>query len=299
MIRSIIVIFRAVTCLSLSGLFSANVSENTLDQALDLSRQGLEYLTSSVDEGELQRIYSGDGNLIENFPFSNYELVDVPNQGSFFVDRINDSIKNTLRAGQPWEWLNKLIIEAYTKPGTIALDIGAHIGTHTLTMSECVGPQGMVLAFEPNKKIYRELCLNLSINNCTNVRPIRCAIGKERGTIQIVVSHPQNEGGCYVIKESGGSNTASMIRLDDLQLSNVSFIKIDVENMEGDVLDGAVNTIKRCRPVILIEIQGNGERPMQMDEDTQKMAQENIRKIEALDYHLQSVGGVDYLAIPN
>lgn len=298
MIKQMSVAFWALISLSFTSCL-IGAPQNTIPYALALYDQGFSYLSPLLEKEEIQNVYGEDKNFISKFPFSTYQVVDIPQQGSFFVDKINDTIKNTLRNRQPWEWNNKLIIEAYAKDGSVALDIGSHIGTHTVTMSQSVGPQGMVFAFEPNRKIHRELCLNMSINRCANVNPLRCAIGKEKGLIQVVCSHPQNEGGSYVIKESGGSNTATMIRLDDLQLTNISFIKIDVENMEADVIEGAIETINRCRPVMLIEIQGNGERPMQLGEDTEKMAQESIRKIQSLGYRLERLPGVDYLAFPD
>ncbi len=69
--------------------------------------------------------------------------------------------------------------------------------------------------------------------------------------------------------------------------------------MEADVLDGAVETILRCRPVMLIEIQGNAERPRDLNEDSEQMAAISKAKIENLGYSLTRLGqSNDYLAIP-
>lgn len=280
--------------------FATNLfaTDPTLQMALNLNTRGFKYLSRYLQANERQHIYFEDENFLINFPFEKYTLINIPSQGSFYIDEIHDTIKDVLRSHNPWEEYIQILIQKFVKPGTIALDIGAHIGTHSVTMSHSVGPDGFVISFEPNRKIYRELCLNLSINHCLNVLPIRCALGMEHTNIQVVESHPNNEGGSYVIRETGGSNTASMIRLDDLNLTNVSFIKIDVENMESDVLEGARRTIERCRPIMLIEVQGNYERPLQLGENSSQMREESFAKIQSLGYSLELVHGDDYLATP-
>jgi len=277
----------------------AHASDHTPPFAHFLYDRSYAYLSSLGNPHELQQIYEEDTQYLSDFPFSHYKIVDVPDQGLFFDDQINDFIKNTLRNRWVWEPTIKKFIEILVKPGTIALDIGAHIGTHTVTMSKAVGPSGQVFAFEPSRKIYRELCMNMTLNCCYNVTTIRSALGKRQGVIQVVESLPYNEGGSYVIENEGGLNTAYLLRLDDFQFANVSFIKIDVENMEADVLEGALETIQRCHPILLIEIQGNGERPIQLGEDSQKMGQETIHKIKGMGYRLTPIGGADYLAFPN
>jgi FkbM family methyltransferase len=250
-------------------------------------------------EAEDISLYANELTFIKKFPFSSYRLVSVPSQGNFHINDVDDTIKNHLRNRLCWEPKNKTLISQYVKPGSIALDIGAHIGTHTVTMAKYVGKTGIVFAFEPNKNTYRELIYNLVANDCKNVYPIHAAIGKAKSIVDVIISHPNNEGGSYVINTQGGDDVAIQLPLDAFNLNNVSFIKIDVENMEADVLDGAVLTIMRNKPVMLIEIQGNGQRPVQLNEDTEKMMQVSIEKIRKLGYdliHLEN--SADYLALP-
>lgn len=265
---------------------------------LALNQKSFPFIAKQLDETEYS-FYEDDQIFLTKFPFGSYSPTAVPEQGTFFINDIDDSIKNQLRSLTPWEKTIQLLIAKYIKPGTVALDIGSHIGTHTVTMSQCVGDSGTVFAFEPNKIIYRELCYNLAINNCKNVYPLRCAVGKSKSVIEVITSHPRNEGGSYVVELKGGQNAAVLLPLDALNLNNVSFIKVDVENMEADVLDGARETILRNRPVMLIEVQGNGERSYQLNENSSEMALISINKIERLGYRLHRVEyGCDYLAIP-
>lgn len=287
----------ALICMISSSLI-AITEKDVIAKAIDFYEKRNEILFPKLGQ-DLQNVYAKDLEYINEFPFQAYSLVDVPTQGLFYDDHINDYIKNVIRQHAPWEPDIQSLIKEYTLPGTVALDIGAHIGTHSITMAECVGSEGLVLAFEPNKKIYRELCMNLAINNKENIIPLRYALGKEEGIVEVITPLAVNEGGSYVIKAKEGSNTAVVLPLDSFQLTNVSFIKIDVENMEGEVLEGAMTTIQNNRPIILLEIQGNFERPIQLKEDSAKMAFENKLKLYDLDYRLIDLGIANYLALPN
>ncbi|MDB2613562.1 FkbM family methyltransferase [Chlamydiales bacterium] len=267
--------------------------------AASLSDQGLNRLYPLIDD-EMKNIYLSDQENIYQFPHVKYRIATVKGQGKFYIDDVNDVIKKCLYKGRIWESSNQKLIKKYVKPGTVAIDIGSHIGTHTLTMSKSVKPRGTVIAFEPSRKIYYELCMNLTLNNCHNVCPVRCAIGKTKGVAQVIESCKGNEGGSYMVEDISGDNIAALLPLDDFQLTNVSFIKIDVENMELEVLEGAVKTIQGNRPIMLIEIQGNKERPLQLNENSEIMKQRSLDKIIQLDYKIVPIDkSDDYLAFPN
>ena len=88
-----------------------------------------------------------------------------------------------------------------------------------------------------------------------------------------------------------------LIPIDSLQLDNVSFIKIDVEQMENAVLDGAKQTILKNKPVILLEIKGG-----YFVDTAPKEIQEEIeftkKKISEMGYSVYRIGWWDYLGIP-
>jgi FkbM family methyltransferase len=162
-------------------------------------------------------------------------------------------------------------------------------------MSEAVGPCGRVIAFEPQKKIFRELFMNLDLNKCSNVVPLRCALGDANKEVYMAAPLPGNEGGRYI---GEGTEVVSMRRLDEFCLTNVSFIKMDVENFEDNVLDGAVKTIQNNRPVMLIEIQGNHEQAAATGADRWQRTQVTIKKLIDLGYKVSCLCETEYLAIP-
>lgn len=234
-------------------------------------------------------------NFIRAFPTDEYRLYTT-NFGSFYLDPIDDIIKNELSRGVQWESYVADAINQYTKPGSLALDIGAHIGTLTLVMSHAVGPQGAVFAFEPQPKIFRELFLNMSVNNLANVEFFWAGVGDHDGEIELSPFFPMSEGSTQL---AGGTDEfVQLLTIDSLNLENVSLIKIDVEQQEDQVLSGAKETILRCRPVILIEIMG-GYDIATAPEDIKTKILNTVGILKEMNYSVQQIRIHDYLAIPN
>ena len=191
----------------------------------------------------------------------------------------------------------------YIKPNTNVLDIGSHIGTHTVTMAQAVGEQGHVFAFEPQRKIYRELVVNLRLNSIMNVTPYHVAVGMENATVVLSEAIPQNEGARFVSSDlQEGAEKVEMRTLDSFGISNISFVKIDVEYFELDVLKGGLNTFLKEKPVILIEIQGNHVQASQVSQDKiahmKAMRRKVISYLESMGYSVSHFSCDDYLALP-
>jgi hypothetical protein len=89
-----------------------------------------------------------------------------------------------------------------------------------------------------------------------------------------------------------------MIPLDSLDLTNVSFMKVDVDGCDDIFLDGAKNTILRNRPVIIMEILGGADIDTATPEQKQ-MILHTKKKIADLGYSLYRVSVHDYLCLPN
>ena len=235
-------------------------------------------------------------SYIKAFPWEDYQICHIPDlQANFYVDDLPDSIKSHLRQGIYWEGGIGNIVKTYTKPNSIAIDLGAHIGIHTLTMSRMVGKKGQVIAFEPQKKIFRELIHNMQLNNCKNVIALRNAVGNEHKWIQMEKADPTNEGGTSI---GSGGDFAYMITLDSLHLSNVSFIKMDVESSELLVLKGAKNTLIKNKPVIVFEILGEIDLD-NCSQENQALYFETTSFLENLGYKVNRIFGNDFIAFPN
>jgi FkbM family methyltransferase len=207
-------------------------------------------------------------------------------------DDTADSIKNTLKNGYAYEGNIGLIIDKLTRPGSLALDVGAHIGMHTVNMSRKVGPQGAVIAFEPNKKLYMELLDTLAINKCSNVIPISRALGDSEK--RVVLNNIRIEQGPI---QDGVGDLIETTRLDSLNIDNLSIIKMDIENYEYFALKGAQNTILKNRPVIIFECWIDAD--YKRSEPKKKANFDRvISLIESLGYEIYVIYCNDFIAFP-
>ena len=242
-----------------------------------------------VDDLEETRRY------LNAFPLDDYQRYDVPDVGCFFIDDPADMIKQGIVAGDKWERHSFDLLAEHIVPGSVVIEVGAHIGTHTVRMGQLAGPWGRVYAFEPQRKIYRELHHNLALNGVTNVVALRMAIGSgETRIIEMNPASPGNEGGTGV---GAGGDAAELRSLDSFGFERLSLLKIDVETYENEVLDGALDTIRRNRPVMLIEIMG-GHDPETASPDVLERIAVTRDKIEALGYSVTQVFKHDYIAVP-
>jgi FkbM family methyltransferase len=152
----------------------------------------------------------------------------------------------------------------YYGDAVIAVDVGANLGTHTITWAKHMHEWGVVFAFEPQEYVFYALCGNIILNNCFNVRAEHCAIGQTTDVIEVPdldYTHPSNFGGLSLkgdINEIGqdedlGRYAVRQTTLDAGSFTRCDFVKIDVEGMELEVLEGAKATIERCRPALFIE----------------------------------------------
>ncbi|MEO5376062.1 MAG: FkbM family methyltransferase [Alphaproteobacteria bacterium] len=140
------------------------------------------------------------------------------------------------------------------RPGAYIVDAGANIGTHTLPFAKASGPDGAVLAFEPQQVLFQILRENVARNGITNVRTFPQALGSTWSRIALPVidySYNNNFGGVSLRQE--GDIFVQTITLDSLSLGRCDLLKVDVEGMEADVLTGGQVTIERTRPVLYVE----------------------------------------------
>jgi FkbM family methyltransferase len=148
--------------------------------------------------------------------------------------------------------------------GAVCFDIGANIGIYTLVLSNAVGFEGKVFAFEPTHHAYRELIRNLEANNARNVTPLRAAVGSINQDRTTIYHDRLNDGGAALKppRNPGESEPVTMVTLDtfcmEKGIARVDFIKVDIEGAELEFLKGAVCVLEKSRPVLLMEIGPEG-----------------------------------------
>jgi FkbM family methyltransferase len=160
------------------------------------------------------------------------------------------------------------IIEHFTpKQGDIVVDIGAHLGRYTIISSKRVGTNGKVIALEAHPGNFEMLNRNIKLNQLTNVIPLNYAVYSKETKIKLYL--PEEESG-YTIYNTIMSNRAgtedkfvevNANTLDFLLqlkgITDVNWIKIDVEGAEFEVLKGATNVLSKSKDIaLLIEVHG-------------------------------------------
>ncbi len=156
----------------------------------------------------------------------------------------------------------------YHGAGVLAVDCGANIGVHSVEWARHMSQWGEVLAIEAQERIYYALAGNLALNNCFNARALHAVIGSTVGTMRIPLPDYLAPGsfGSLELRQTEQTEFIGQpidyqdhltevltVTLDSLGLSRLDLLKIDVEGMEIEVLEGARALIESQRPIILAE----------------------------------------------
>ena len=148
------------------------------------------------------------------------------------------------------------------KPGMKVYNIGAHLGFFALILSRLVGPEGQVVAFEPNPEVRKRLIEHLSLNGLNGrVRVEDYALGDFDGDARFSLSLSNTQGRFEDLPYVKGGSIINVHceRLDKYVEESgciPDFILMDVEHAEGRVLRGMFNTIETNRPLMVIETHG-------------------------------------------
>jgi FkbM family methyltransferase len=134
-------------------------------------------------------------------------------------------------------------ITKHLKPGDVAIDCGANIGTLTKAMLDA---GAIVMAVDANKK-----ALECLAKNCESelLFILHAAISDLPGNVRLVENQNAGKSHC----ESDGD--IQTVALDSLPIDgDVKLIKMDIEGFEAKAIRGARNLIRRCKPVMIVEV---------------------------------------------
>lgn len=155
--------------------------------------------------------------------------------------------------GQP-DWAEMTFLKNVLQPGDGFIDIGANVGVYSILAAQFVGPQGRVVAFEPDPKNLRRLKENFELNGIPEKGIHGVAVGESRGTCSFEVGMdsvgavlPDHEG---EIDPPVNVATLKQERLDAMIESPEAFgfAKMDVEGFELQALKGATGLLESGSP---------------------------------------------------
>ena len=177
-----------------------------------------------------------------------------------------DMVSGVMLMSGQWEAKTWQALQPHVPVGGTFVDVGAHIGWYSLKAARLVGPQGRVLAVEPNQQTLVTLRDNIHASGADAVivvLPVACA---DTETTLTFYAAPRANTGESSLSLTNASQDGPVVasyqvrgrRLDDIVkeagVTRVDAVKIDVEGAEFLVLKGAVETLDRYRPAVSVEL---------------------------------------------
>ena len=209
-------------------------------------------------------------------PADGFNEVAMCRTGPMLYNRHDQYVGASLRKYGEFSAGEADLFRQLVAPGTTVVEVGANIGAHTVELSRLVGPQGVVVAIEPQRIVFQTLCANLALNSCANVHALHAAIGAEPGAISVPFlppDQPANFGGLSLIGATAGERVV-LHTIDGLGLAACHTLKLDLEGMEVEALKGAARTVQAHRPVMYVE------------NDRQERSDELLRLLMSWNYRL-------------
>jgi FkbM family methyltransferase len=172
----------------------------------------------------------------------------IPDGDESFAKRLGKEDPVDGRAVYRHDRLTKALEHLPPDRRRVALDIGAHCGVYTYQLAKHFG---QVFAFEPARPNFE--CLLKNMQPCKYVYKYQYAIGNTSGTLRIYQGDDTKNVRWSALLDHGDYCDVQMITIDSLDMHNIDYIRVDVKGYEPQVIEGAVETIKRCRPLVMID----------------------------------------------
>ena len=130
-------------------------------------------------------------------------------------------------------------------------DLGAHIGTFTLTAIKKITKNSKILTVEASSENYKLLIENTK--NYENIINLNNFLGNENETYKFIKGSENNSGGGSLVKSTDKKNITYSIDTLVNKFFKPDYIKIDVEGLEGQIIENS-NFIKKHMPILYVEI---------------------------------------------
>jgi FkbM family methyltransferase len=183
--------------------------------------------------------------------------VRLRNGTLLYVDPATDLQETIFWTG---EYDAKIIarMERLLEPNAVVLDVGANIGAYTIQLGRRLRGNGRLIAIEPVPANVQRLRQNIEANGLTGmVDVVNVAVADHDGIVHLRgAKGSEGRAGNAVVADSGVA--ASVTTLDSVVetrgILRCDLIKLDIEGCEFSALRGAVRLLRRCKPVLYLEL---------------------------------------------
>jgi FkbM family methyltransferase len=188
-------------------------------------------------------------------------VVEAGIECRFWIDEEPDPIQAEIASTRAFYEIELLrLVHALLPASARVVDVGANIGNHSVFFSRICKAR-WVLPIEPNSEVLPQLRANLAANRCTaaDLSRLGIAAGAGRGTGAIRLDGAdrtiRNRGGARLVSDVGDEETlVEVVPLDEIVGGHVDLVKMDVEGMALEVLEGASRLIERSQPIVVVEV---------------------------------------------
>jgi|SanBayMetagenome_1026888.scaffolds.fasta_scaffold01262_3 FkbM family methyltransferase len=219
--------------------------------------------------------------------------------GNFELDGMDNCQSVELLYNRVWESHLLDVINKYVIPGSAAVDAGCNFGTMSIPIARKLGPLGQLYSFDISLYMIRKFLNNIELNNnLAAIHIVNMALS-DKCDEYVYFNDIEFENNLQVnygdirIHASKDNHFGQMIKtttIDTYNLDNVSFIKVDCQGYDLKVLRGGVNTITKCRPVVVFEWE---EHMAQPHGDT---FQDTIDFFSSINYGVEKIAKDDWIA---
>lgn len=227
----------------------------------------INYFRNSFKRKKARRITQEYASVVKEFDIKGYGKVE-------FAQWDNPLVTPLTINSQMVEFFGRFI-----KEGDLAIDIGANIGDTTVPMALAAGNSGMALGFDPNPYVYKVLVKNASLNKGKmNLVPCPYAITVEEEEFYFISSEASfSNGGISPTKDSShgkfiypekikGVNLKKFLEENYKdRLEKISFIKIDTEGYDKEIIKSVSDLISKYKPVLVAESFGKSSDEAKME----------------------------------
>lgn len=227
----------------------------------------LKYLKASFSRKIARRFTKEYPTVTEQFDLGEYGKIDFANWSNPLVSK---------------KILDAAVVDffkQFIKEGDLAIDIGAHMGDTTVPMALCTGKTGLTIGFDPNPYVFKILEKNASLNKDKLAIATECmAISTHPEEFYFISSEASfANGGISLTRESKHGKFIYPDKINGVNLktfleskytnwvNKLSFIKIDTEGYDKEIIKSITDLIIKYKPVIVAESFGKSSDSAKME----------------------------------